>query len=221
MEGVRGFLALLLLLPAAIGRSAEPDVPAAERQREAPDCPNWQLSCGKQKPVRSNGKDPFVNEDMQIRATFASGSEVCLTRSGDAARGFFVLLEPTRNRCSENPDRKSYFAIDSNFNSSFHKTLIETTYRGCDPLPTAILAHASVRDFTIPHHRVLVCRDKASSGIGMVVYAVGGGTMDSGEGLVEAIEYRATLGTTEQRAEQDVAAFRQFLGSLELGPERD
>jgi hypothetical protein len=55
----------------------------------------------------------------------------------------------------------------------------------------------------------------------MVVYAVGGGTMDSGEGLVEAIEYRATLGTTEQRAEQDVAAFRQFLGSLELGPERD
>jgi hypothetical protein len=194
---------------------------ADARQSGSKDCPAEELSCGKQKPVRSNGRDPFVNDDMQIRATFASGSEVCLTRSGDAARGFFAWLEPTGNPCSENPDRKSYLAIDSNFNSNFVKTLLEAAGGRCDPLPAGILEHATARDFAIPRHRVLVCGQRMSAGIGLTVYALGGGTEDSGDGEYQAREYRATLGTTERRAKADIAAFRKFLGSLELGFEPD
>jgi hypothetical protein len=190
---------------------------AEARQTSSNDCPAEELSCGKQKPVRSNGRDPFVNDDMQIRATFASGSEVCLTRSGDVPRGFFVLLEPMANPCTENPDRKSFLAIDSNYNSIDHRTLLEAAFGDCDPLPAAIRAHVSKRDFSIPHHRILVCGESVSTGIGLTVYAMGGGMADSGEYMTQRIEYRATLATTEQRAKADLAVFREFLSSLELG----
>jgi len=154
---------------------------------------------------------------MGIRATFREGSEVCLTRSGDAPRGFFVLLEPTENPCSENPHRKSFFAINSNFNANFHKTLVESAMGRCDPLPPEILRHASERDFSIPRHRVLVCGQRMDYGIGVVVYTLGGGEEDLGEGPYQAVEYQATLGTTERRAKADLAVFREFLKSLELG----
>jgi len=214
-EHLVGFACLLLV--AACSPKTESSAQGERVSRNVPDCPTSQLSCGKQTPVRSNGKDAFVNEDMGIRVVFPEGSEVCLTRSGDAPRGFFMLLESVRNPCSENPDRKAYLSIDSNFNSSFHKTLIETAHGECDPLPSGILKYASARDFSIPGHRVLVCGERSNDGTGVIVYAMGGGTTDSGEGLVEAIEYRATLGTTEQRAKEDVATFREFLSSLELG----
>ena len=112
-------------------------------------------------------------------------------------------------------------AIDSNYNSIDHRTLLEAAFGDCDPLPAAIRAHVSKRDFSIPHHRILVCGESVSTGIGLTVYAMGGGMADSGEYMTQRIEYRATLATTEQRAKADLAVFREFLSSLELGSGTD
>jgi hypothetical protein len=45
-----------------------------------PDCPEERLSCGKQRPVVSDGVTRFRNEDLYLRAVFPSGEQVCFTR---------------------------------------------------------------------------------------------------------------------------------------------
>lgn len=72
------------------------------------DCPEEELSCGRQRPVISDGVTPFVNENYHLNMVFPRGDRVCMTRSGNAAHGFFAVYSPPLG-CPARPERGPRF----------------------------------------------------------------------------------------------------------------
>ena len=85
------------------GPKPSPTPTASSQTRPPPDCPEEMLSCGKQKPVISNGVEPFDNENYEIRAYVPRGDRVCLSRSGEAPHGFYAAYETARPCEEPNP----------------------------------------------------------------------------------------------------------------------
>jgi hypothetical protein len=185
-------------------------------QLDPPSCPAEQLSCGLQKPVLSNGVRAFVNEEMALRATFPAGSRVCLSRSGDAPRGFYAWYGTSEAGCPERGDiPASFMGLSAHWNAAFARSA-EQAADPCRPLSGRVKRLLQGAALAIPGHRSLACaRDGPEGRVEVTVYALGG-PADPDEG-VPGVVYFAVLGSTPERLEQDLVRFRQFLRLVRVG----
>lgn len=176
-------------------------------------CPSDGLSCGKQKPVQSDGVHPFTNEEMGLSVVFPRGALVCKGRSGDAPRGFYSWLGTPTN-CSERVPRElqAYLGIYSSYNA-LDWTSPRQAFLTCKPLPPLLsrrLRHAKLES---PGHRSAVCQRKTKDGIELTVTALAGPKCNG----VPTVEYDAFLGTTWRRFDMDLKRFQSFLNSAKIG----
>lgn len=179
-------------------------------------CPEEELSCGKQRPVISDGRTPFINEEMQIQATFPKGSPVCMTRSGDAARGFYAVFDPEDMLCSEAGSIRSALTISSSWNAMDFAAPREAIYDNCKPLETKIAATIGNDPLAIPGLESVVCMDrKPNRTFSITVFALGNSRQD-GSGLNDTL-YWAVISTTDAALAADVGRFREFLDTLAVG----
>jgi hypothetical protein len=183
-----------------------------------PPCPPEELSCGLQKPVVSDGVHPFVNEEMGLRVMFPRGSQVCLTRSGDAARGFYTSLEPVEG-CPERPNRRFFISINTMWNATFHPSAVDY-WEGCLPPSGAVRQRLMSGELSFPGHRSMTCQETSDDG--MIVLSVNALAREhSGEDLppefrTPSTAYSATLGTTLKRLDEDLPRFRRILRSIRI-----
>lgn len=192
---------------------ARPAAPA-----RLPPCPAEQLSCGLQKPVRSDGVTPFENADMGLKAVFPEGSQVCLTRSGDAPRGFFASYAAGPAACEEPPRRPPRFiTLNSAYNALAYPTL-EAAAPDCRPLPDALRGRLGA-PLAFPGQRSLVCDTTTREGtIEVTVNAMTGRRSDDGspEARAPTTGYFAVFGTTPDHLDEDLARFRRVLATTEI-----
>lgn len=186
----------------------------------APDCPPEQLSCGKQVPVVSDGMRPFENHEMGLTAIFPAGSRVCLSRSGDAARGFYAWYGAAATGCPERGDiAATSMGLSSAFNASFDRTLVQAAPRDCRPLSANLTRRLRGAPLAIPGHRFRACQSAGpGGGVEITLYAL------AGKPLIEedapGVVYFAFLRTPSDPRDQDLAMFRTFLRQLQIGLER-
>ncbi|MCW3847053.1 hypothetical protein OF829_07360 [Sphingomonas sp. LB-2] len=185
------------------------------------DCPEEQLSCGKQKPVVSDGVRPFENDDMAIRAWFPKGDRVCMSRSGDAARGFYAEYDLTERPCSEPGTPRAFIGISSSFNA-MEWSLADAT-RDCRPLSAALLKRFGGKPPAFPGHPSRACEEIQPDGWVVVTVHTTAGRRVEGDTLKGLTYfYRATLGTRPDRFDRfdrDVPRFRAFLRRLQIDAE--
>lgn len=207
-----------LLLTACSPQAPENDAPE-KAAVETPACPPEQLSCGLQKPVRSDGVTPFENADMGLTAVFPEGAPVCLARSGDAPRGFFVNYGDGQG-CSERPGRGPRFiTLHADHNALFVRSAAEALPGDCRPLSDA-LQRRLAGALAIPGHASAACQGPAAEGaVEVMIYAMAGETEGETPGSrVPAVVYFAGFGTTQAHFDEDLARFRSVLASVRLDP---
>jgi hypothetical protein len=175
------------------------------------------LSCGLQKPVRSDGIHRFVNGEMGVSAIFPPGSQVCLGRSGDAPRGFYAWYGATVQGCPERGDiPATAMGINTSFNALDY-TSLRRAAMNCDPLSDKVRGRLDGGTFGIPGHRSLACQDLQNDGtIEITVYAMAGRSEWSPH--APEVIYFASLTTGPERLDRDLRMFRTFLGRLHIGP---
>lgn len=206
-------LVLAATFVAAPTLAAPPHPPGAHP--EPPPCPAEQLSCGKQTPVISDGSRLFENDEMGLRAVFPAGSRVCMSRSGDAPRGFYAWYGTTAAGCPERGDIPATFmGISSSFNALSYKSLREASH-DCRPLSPVIRARLHGSLLKIAGHDSLACQSDGQNGeLQIIVYALAGRPTDEG---APGVVYFASLGSRADRLDGDLAMFRAFLGRLRVG----
>ena len=182
-------------------------------------CPADELSCGRQRPVLSNGRRAFENENFALTVVFPRGSAVCLTRSGDEPHGFFAVYEGPRG-CPERPERPArYVVIHADFNAVFRTSLAQAVPADCTPLH-ADAALLRGRLLSFPGLASIACRAPAAAGrIELFVYALGGPWQAADEengGRSRAAVYFAVLGSTPARWNEDLARFRRVLATVRI-----
>lgn len=188
-------------------------------QAKAPACPAEQLSCGLQRPVRSDGATPFENADMGLKVVFPAGSQVCLTRSGDAARGFFASYAGGPPACEEPPQQPPRFiTLNTSWNALFHPTL-EAANPDCRPLSTELRRRLG-EPLAFPGQRSLVCDTTRRAGTIEITVNALTGRRQSDDGTAETraptTEYFAVFGSTPDHLDEDLARFRRVLATTEM-----
>jgi hypothetical protein len=192
---------------------------ASARVREArPPCPADELSCGLQRPVLSDGIQPFRNDEMGLQAAFPAGSRVCRARSGDAPRGFYAWYGTTRTDCPERGDiAATRMAISAMYNAVSHRE-VRDAVGTCDPLSHSLFQALGGEPLAIRGHRSLLCQSDASDGdIEIWVYAMAGRLPDDAPDDPPAVIYSASLETSPARWERDLPMFRTFLNAVRIG----
>lgn len=219
MPAARFAPVLAALLLTACSPQAPEDAAPEKAAAERPPCPPEQLSCGLQTPVRSDGVTPFENADMGLTAVFPAGDPVCLARSGDAPRGFFVNYGDGQG-CAERPERGPRFiTLYADHNSSFERSAAEALPGDCRPLSDALRRRLEGA-LAVPGHASAACQRPAAEGaVEVMVYAMAGETEGEAPGSrVPAVIYFAAFGTTQAHFEEDRARFRPVLASVRLDP---
>lgn len=184
------------------------------------DCPERQLSCGRQRPVVSDGVHPFENAEVGLRVTFPRGSAVCMARSGDAPRGFFAIYGPGPT-CAERPERPAGFiSMNVSFNALFY-TRLEQATGDCGPLSADMRWRLGSRGLPFPGYRSMVCQsyDSKSGMVELSVHALAGPWQDFGPTRPKSrmAIYVAAMGTTPARLDADLARFRRVLAGTRIG----
>ena len=167
---MRGWAVLLLpaALAAACSQPASNAVPEAANAVNAaaptlPDCLETQLSCGRQRPIVSDGVTPFVNENYYLAMVFPRGSQVCATRSGDAPHGFFAVYGAPPG-CPERPNRPPRFiTLYAEYNALFITELSEIMPDSCRPLAADTRRRLSGPGLSFPGSPSILCETRAAS----------------------------------------------------------
>jgi hypothetical protein len=227
MVTLRHHAILAVMIGATACSSPSPDDPAQEvadsetveaAPRSPAPCRSEQLSCGRQRPVPSDGVHPFINEDMGLRAVFEKGSGVCLARSGDAARGFYAHYGAETD-CSERGARPpAFIGLYASWNSSDYASLGEAV-PDCRPLSPAVARNLEGETLAFPGILSLACQRQEQPGrIEIAVNALAGRRNGGDADGPPATLYTAILGTRPERLEEDLARFRTFLGNVRFEP---
>lgn len=181
----------------------------------APVCPEEELSCGRLRPIASDGVRPYVNTEMGVEAIFPRGDWVCLARSGDAPRGFYTWMG-TDEPCSEDGNPPAFISIVTSFNSAFDPS-IEAAFADCRPISPDMARHSGGALAFAGHHS-LTCETTQRDGrIEIAVHALAGRIEGASAGDPPAVRYTASLGTTQDRLDTDLAVFRAFLRQMRIG----
>jgi hypothetical protein len=182
------------------------------------DCPPEELSCGLQQPVTASAGQVFVNHEMGLSATFPASSRVCVTRSGNAARGFYALYGLDRQGCPERGDvAAARMAINSMFNAAEHRSLMALA-DDCRSLPPAQERTLQSRTLRLDGHPTLTCLEVGHHGwVEITVYALAGQQPDSLDQTLARTIYMATLVSRAERFDHDLPMFMTFLDGLRIG----
>jgi len=182
------------------------------------DCPEEELSCGKQRPVVSDGVTRFRNEDMYLSAIFPAGSQVCMTRSGDTPRGFFAVYGAPPG-CPERPERPPRFIVlSAMFNAAFYVRAEEILGGDCRPL-SAETERRLGAPLAMHGLRTLVCETRSAGGSIEISMNFLGGPWWEGEtpgSRRRKVVYVFILNTTPDHFDEDLARFRQVLASVRI-----
>jgi hypothetical protein len=121
------------------------------------DCPAEELSCGRQRPVVSDGVTRFRNDNMYLSVVFPAGSQVCMTRSGDSPRGFFAVYGAPPG-CPERPERPPRFIVlNTMFNANFHERAEDIAGLVCDPVSPETRRRRAAAPLALPRVRTQGC----------------------------------------------------------------
>jgi hypothetical protein len=195
--------------------------PAPSRVAAAIPCSPDELSCGLQKPVVSDGKRRFINAEMSLGAVFPRGSRVCMTRSGDAARGFYAWYGVETVGCPERGDiQATRMTINSYWNATFYTSLRQVMEHMPNCTRTSgslkrILRGSSLAIGTVPSRAC--ARDGQNGAFEIDVYALAGRPLSDTLSRAESTIYVASLETSAERANRDLAMFQTFLRQLRVG----
>jgi hypothetical protein len=183
-------------------------------------CPEEELSCGKQRPVVSDGTTRFVNDNMSLSGVFPAGSQVCLTRSGDEPRGFFAIYGAPPS-CAERPERPPRFIVlNSMFNALFYAEVEQVLGGDCAPLSSETRRRLGA-PLAMPGFRTVLCETRGPNGILEISINFLGGPwvhVDELRSRRRQVVYMFTLGTTTDHFDEDVARFRRVLASVRIAP---
>jgi hypothetical protein len=207
------FGVMLIYTPASPAFARLQSAEAVPVARAPIRCPAEELSCGKQKPVLSDGVHRFTNDDMGLSVRFPKGSLVCMGRSGDAPRGFYSWLGMATNcreRASDSPPR--YIGIYASWNALFEK-LPGLELGWCKPLSASLAAHLGDAPLSFPGHKSAVCQRVSRHAIALTVRSLAGPRCEG----AAAIEYMASFRTTSKRLDTDLKRFRTFLRQSKIG----
>jgi len=204
--------------------AAEQAATAQPAEPKAPPCTPEHLSCGMQRPVPSDGVRPFVNEEFGLRVVFPRGSRVCLTRSGDAPRGFFAIYGADAG-CAERPERPPRFIVfDLGYNALFRASLAEVLPDDCRPPGAALRRRIGSPAPAFPGLRSAICQLPSRTGdIELYVYTMAGQQPRRDSSPESRTPYAiaiASLGTTAAHFDEDLARFRRVLASARIRPPR-
>ncbi len=206
---------------AAPARGAPPTAANAVNLAVASDCPEDDLSCGRQRPVVSDGARPFEDANHYLTVTFPRGSQVCLTRSGPAPHGFFAIYG-TPPDCGERPERPPRFiSVYGEYNALFWTELGEARTEDCRPPSAATGRRLGSEPLQLTGFPSGVCeRPSAPGTVELSVYALAGPWQTQGD-PPNLYRYRAglyylTLGTTDAHFDEDLARFRRVLASVRI-----
>lgn len=197
--------------------AAAPRVPrvagdAASPGRARP-CPADELSCGKQKPVKSDGIRPFTNGDMGLSVVFPRNALVCMGRSGNTPRGFYSWIRFPTNCSEPGPsDAPAYVRIYASYNT-LEWAAPQQAFLSCKPLSPVLATRLGERKLEFPGHHSAVCQHRIQNGVELTVIALAGPKCDG----IRSVTYDATLGTTWLRFGMDVKNFENFLRSAKIG----
>jgi hypothetical protein len=200
--------------------NASVEVEAASATRAGPPpCPAEELSCGLQKSVVSDGIRAFRNENMGLSALFPAGSNVCLSRSGDAPRGFYAFYGKPQLGCPEGDfESPATMGIGSSFNATFIRSLQDLPSGECLPLRGRVAELLPGEPLAIVGHRSLACQEERKGGrLQIRVHALAGRRPDTLDEDAPIAIYWAFLATESNRLEHDLAMFQDFLRSLRIG----
>jgi hypothetical protein len=208
-------LAFAAICSVGLAAPAEPPVVRAEGESRYPPCPAEQLSCGKQTPVTSDGARVFKNDEMGLQAVFPEGSRVCMSRSGDAPRGFYAWYGTTVAGCPERGDIPAAFmGISSSFNALAYKSLQQAAHN-CAPLSPRVKKHLKGASLSVAGHSSVACQSGEPDGaLRITVYTMGGKPTEEG---VPSVIYFASLVSQNARLDHDLAMFRTFLHRVRVG----
>lgn len=169
--------------------------------------------------MRSDGNTPFVNEDFGLSVVFPKDDPVCLSRSGDASRGFFVQYADPPG-CSERPDRPARFvSLYSDWNAAFEPTLAAAVWDQCRALSPALRRAIGDRPLAFPGRASIVCQPPADAegGIELMVYtAVGEQDGEERGTRVPERTYFAALGSTPGDLHADLERFRRIMATVRI-----
>lgn len=192
---------------------------ANEANLAVPDCPTEELSCGRQRPVRSDGVTRFRNEDMYLSAVFPAGDQVCMTRSGDTPRGFFAVYDAPP-ACPEPPQRSPRFIVlHSMFNATFHADVEDAPDGACAPVTAGTRRRLGGTTLAMPGFRAVLCEAPRDGGATEISLHFLGGPWQEGEmpgSRVRAVIYYFSFGTTPDHFDEDLARFRRVLASVRI-----
>jgi hypothetical protein len=181
-------------------------------------CPEEELSCGKQRPVVSDGTTRFVNDNMSLSGVFPAGSQVCLTRSGDEPRGFFAIYGAPPS-CAERPERPPRFIVlSAMFNAAFYVRAEEILGGDCRPLSAETQRRLGA-PLAMPGFRTLLCETRSTGGSIEISMNFLGGPWWEGEtpgSRRRKVVYVFILNTTPDHFDEDLARFRRVLASVRI-----
>ena len=217
------FVILTLLAGACEGAGRDNEAAPANlaNRAAAPDCPEDDLSCGRQRPVVSDGVQPFADPNHYLAVVFPRGSPVCMTRSGNAPHGFFAVYGAAPD-CPERPDRPPRFiSIHAEFNALSWTELAQARTQDCGPLSGPVRRRLEAAPLRLPEVPSAVCQRRGAPGtIELVVHALGGPWQTQGTpprtSRYRAAIYYLTLGTTDAHVDEDLARFREVIGSIRI-----
>lgn len=213
---VAGVLFLLSACGGGLGNEAGNASGNMASLANATDCPEDDLSCGRQRPEVSDGVTRFSNDNMYFSAIFPAGSQVCLTRWGTAPHGFFVVYGTTQ-RCPERPERPwRYIVLDASYNAPFYERVEDSLGGPCTPPSAGHRQRLSGLGSVFLGVPILLCETHGPGGnfeIGM--HFLSGPLWDRGSRLRKAI-YDFSLGTSEATFDEDLARFRRVLASVRI-----
>ena len=159
---------------------------------------------------------------MGLSAVFPAGSRVCMTRSGDAPRGFYAWYGTSAAGCPERGDiAAGRLAIDSSFNALGDRTP-EEAIGACRPFPASLAEKSGGGGLSFRRLPSLACMSALPDGwLEISVHALAGRSPSASPPEAPLVLYTASLTTKPDRLQEDIPMFRSFLGRLQIGLDRE
>jgi hypothetical protein len=155
---------------------------------------------------------------MALSAVFPAGSRVCMTRSGDAARGFYAWYGTHAAGCPERGDvAATRMSVDSSFNALDQRTPEEAAGT-CRPVPLSLTGKSGGLRLAFRGASSLACMSALPGGwLEISVNALAGRRSSASPRDAPIVLYTASLTTRPDRLGEDLPMFRAFLAQLQIG----